>query len=197
MTQGCRLLGTAVSQVGLAADIASSVRELLRLVTLEQRSRSEVGREAHVPTVLLDIEVDGVRCVLQRMEPAAGHRSACLLSPRESEIAQMVAEGHTNRAIASVLEISCWTVSSHLRRVFAKLDVRSRAAMVARLLEQPDLPNTTDRVRPVPLARSRPPTTATPSPPCDVTWHRRSAPPRRGKPADTSSADALLDRPTR
>ncbi|MGH8904724.1 MAG: helix-turn-helix domain-containing protein [Egibacteraceae bacterium] len=124
--------------------------------------------------------------MLQRVEPAAGHRSACLLSPRESEIAQMVAEGHTNRAIASVLDISCWTVSSHLRRAFAKLDVRSRAAMVARLLEQPDLPSTTDRARPVPLARSGPSTTATPSPPRDATSRRRSAPPRRGKPADAS-----------
>ncbi|MGH3921666.1 MAG: helix-turn-helix transcriptional regulator [Pseudonocardiaceae bacterium] len=192
-----QVVGPCGSRVNLAADIASSVRELLRLAALEQRSCSEVGQDARVPTVLLDVEVDGVRCVLQRVEPVAGHRSTCPLSPRESEIAQMVAEGHTNKAIASVLEISCWTVSSHLRRVFAKLDVRSRAAMVARLLEQPDLPSATGRVRPAPLARSGPPTTATPSPPRDVAWHRRTASSRRGKPANASPADALLDRPTR
>jgi DNA-binding CsgD family transcriptional regulator len=59
---------------------------------------------------------------------------ATTLSPREGEIAEMVAQGHTNHAIATVLGISTWTVSTHLRRVFAKLGVNSRAAMVAGVL---------------------------------------------------------------
>jgi DNA-binding CsgD family transcriptional regulator len=37
--------------------------------------------------------------------------------------------------IADVLNISSWTVCTHLRRIFAKMGVGSRAAMVARLLE--------------------------------------------------------------
>jgi DNA-binding CsgD family transcriptional regulator len=53
------------------------------------------------------------------------------LSPREVEIARMVAQGHPNKVIAEVLEISEWTVATHLRRIFAKLGVTSRAAMVA------------------------------------------------------------------
>jgi hypothetical protein len=48
----------------------------------------------------------------------------------------MVAEGHSNKIIAEVLSISSWTVCTHLRRIFAKLGVGSRAAMVARLLER-------------------------------------------------------------
>ena len=47
----------------------------------------------------------------------------------------MVAEGYPNKTIAAVHDISSWTVRTHLRRVFAKLGVGSRAAMVARLLE--------------------------------------------------------------
>jgi DNA-binding CsgD family transcriptional regulator len=43
----------------------------------------------------------------------------------------MVAMGLTNAAIASKLNVSPWTVSTHLRRIFAKLDVTTRAAMVA------------------------------------------------------------------
>ena len=50
----------------------------------------------------------------------------------------MVARGCTNQAIASSLEISIWTVSTHLRRIFAKLAVSSRAEMVAHLLAQAD-----------------------------------------------------------
>jgi DNA-binding CsgD family transcriptional regulator len=56
------------------------------------------------------------------------------LSAREREIASMVAAGHPNKTIACALEISTFTVSTHLRRVFAKLGVSSRAAMVARLM---------------------------------------------------------------
>jgi DNA-binding CsgD family transcriptional regulator len=79
--------------------------------------------------VVLDLELEGVRYVLLREER---RRAPALvsLSSRELEIARMIARGHTNRTIAAVLEISPWTVSTHLRRVFAKLDVSSRAAMV-------------------------------------------------------------------
>jgi DNA-binding CsgD family transcriptional regulator len=76
--------------------------------------------------VLLDVEVDGVRCLLLRVPKAPA-----LLSPRELEVARMVAKGYPNKTIASILDISSWTVASHLRRVFSKLGVSSRAAMVA------------------------------------------------------------------
>lgn len=75
------------------------------------------------------VEYSGVRCVVT-LDAAAG---ANTLSPREQEIARLVARGATNRMIASVLEISAWTVSTHLRRIFAKLGVASRAEMVAKL----------------------------------------------------------------
>lgn len=53
------------------------------------------------------------------------------LSPREQEIVRLVAKGYPNKTIAGILDISPWTVSTHLRRVFAKLGVNSRAEMVA------------------------------------------------------------------
>jgi len=84
--------------------------------------------------LLLDVEVDGVRCVLTaRKHPGASHVNR--LTVREREIAHMVALGLTNVAIAGKLELSPWTVSTHLRRVFAKLDVSTRAAMVAVIAE--------------------------------------------------------------
>jgi DNA-binding CsgD family transcriptional regulator len=68
--------------------------------------------------------------LLGAARPTSGERVS--LTSREREIAR-IARGHTNRTIASVLEISPWTVSTHLRRIFAKLDVSSRAAMVGLL----------------------------------------------------------------
>ena len=84
--------------------------------------------------VVLEASVDGYRCVL--FAPVDEHSERAPLSPREREIARMVAEGYPNKTIAAVLEISSWTVSTHLRRVFAKLGVRTRAAMVARVVEE-------------------------------------------------------------
>lgn len=57
------------------------------------------------------------------------------LSPREKDIARMIASGLPNKTIASSLEISEWTVSTHLRRIFAKLGVSCRAAMVSKWFE--------------------------------------------------------------
>jgi DNA-binding CsgD family transcriptional regulator len=78
--------------------------------------------------------VDRVRCLLVRKNER--EVSQISFSPREREIAGMVAIGHPNKMIAAVLEIGSWTVCTHLRRVFAKLGVSSRAAMVARMMEE-------------------------------------------------------------
>jgi len=99
-------------------------------------------REASLPAdqgthVLMDLESDGVRCVLVRT--SATH-DVPLLSPREQEIARMIARGLPNKTIAAVLEISTWTVGTYLRRMFAKLHVSSRAALVAQLRHEPTDP---------------------------------------------------------
>ena len=108
-----------------------ALRKLLGLIDHDgTASESYAGSPEEV---LVDAEVDGFRYLLIRM-PRPG-RSRIQLSPREQEIVRMVAKGHPNKVIADVLNISSWTVCTHLRRIFAKLGVGSRAAMVAQLLE--------------------------------------------------------------
>lgn len=80
--------------------------------------------------VLLDVNIGDIRLLAVRRVHAG---PASLLSPREQEIAQMVARGYGNKKIASALDISSWTVASHLRRIFVKLQVSSRTAMVTSL----------------------------------------------------------------
>ncbi|MDR4508919.1 MAG: LuxR C-terminal-related transcriptional regulator [Candidatus Brocadiaceae bacterium] len=58
-----------------------------------------------------------------------------MLTRRELQIVMLVAEGKVNKQIANQLKISEWTVSTHLRRIFAKLGVDSRASMVYRCSE--------------------------------------------------------------
>ena len=58
-----------------------------------------------------------------------------LLTQRELQIVMLVAEGRVDKQIANQLKISKYTVSTHLRRIFAKLGVDSRAAMIYRCLK--------------------------------------------------------------
>jgi len=81
--------------------------------------------------VLFAVEVDGIQCVLSRARPPA---CVLTLTPRELEIARMIGNGLSDKAIATVLEISRYTVSTHLRRMYAKVGVTSRAALVAKTL---------------------------------------------------------------
>ncbi len=55
------------------------------------------------------------------------------LTPRELQIAELVAQGLTNAEIAARLWISQNSVKQALKRMFRKLDVSARAEMVARL----------------------------------------------------------------
>ena len=116
--------------------IETAVRNLVQLV------RGQEGEHLSFATgILLDMQVDDVRCRIETAVASAWEApAASLLSPRETEVARMVAQGYPNKAIAAVLEISSFTVSSYLRRIFAKLGVNSRAAMVARVLEHRLLP---------------------------------------------------------
>jgi len=53
------------------------------------------------------------------------------LTEREEQILKLLAEGMSNRAIGVVLHITESTVKSHLKSLFVKLDVTSRAEAIA------------------------------------------------------------------
>jgi DNA-binding CsgD family transcriptional regulator len=55
------------------------------------------------------------------------------LTPTEAEVAQLVAQGLTNREVAHALFISPHTVDANLRRIYRKLQVRSRTELARRL----------------------------------------------------------------
>lgn len=129
--------------------IERTVDQLIRQL-INDDARSQAVADTDADEIILDIEMGGIRYLAIRCGPrlqplesgeaeprpgGANPDSPTPLSPRELEIARMVAKGYANKKIASVLDISSWTVSSHLRRIYTKLDVTSRAAMVARLLE--------------------------------------------------------------
>lgn len=67
------------------------------------------------------------------LRPRRRDVSAPVLTPREHGVAQLVADGLTNREIAERLVVSVKTVEYHLGNAFTKLGVRSRAQLVAKV----------------------------------------------------------------
>jgi DNA-binding CsgD family transcriptional regulator len=118
------------------ATVVDALKEML------QRAEGGYLEIAEEPPdgVAVAFEHANMRCVLVVHASGARHN----LSPRESQIARLIADGATNPLIASVLDISLWTVSTHIRRIFAKLGVNTRAEMVAQLFGAPHHLSRTD-----------------------------------------------------
>ena len=125
--------GEQAQGVAEASDLIDDlIYQIVRLLGQQERV-SEDCKDCPSEAIVLDRTVADVRYVLIRMVAVIPNHAP--LSPREQEIVRMVANGHPTKVIAGVLNISCWTVTAHLRRIFTKLGVTSRPAMIARLVE--------------------------------------------------------------
>ncbi len=67
---------------------------------------------------------------LSRGKSGQGAGSVEGLTPRESEVFALVADGHSNQAIAKMLYVSPATVQTHRSHIMQKLDLHSRADLV-------------------------------------------------------------------
>jgi non-specific serine/threonine protein kinase len=63
--------------------------------------------------------------------PKQSRRAATELTRREREIADLVADGRSNKEIASTLVISFRTVEGHVEHILTKLGFTSRAQIAA------------------------------------------------------------------
>lgn len=63
-------------------------------------------------------------------------RGAVTLTPRESEILQLIAEGNTNKVIADVLKISVKTVEKHRQALMNRLNIHEIAGLTRYAIAQ-------------------------------------------------------------
>jgi DNA-binding CsgD family transcriptional regulator len=90
---------------------------------------SEFGMEGFSERARVELLATGERARSRTVETRND------LTPQETQISQLVAQGATNREIAGRLFVSPTTVEYHLRKVFAKLGVKSRTQLAHRILE--------------------------------------------------------------
>jgi DNA-binding NarL/FixJ family response regulator len=72
------------------------------------------------------------------LRPRTGLASATVdrLTPRENEVLALLSKGRVDKEIAQALGISAWTVHGHIKRIFERLQVRTRTEAVVRHLEK-------------------------------------------------------------
>ncbi len=57
------------------------------------------------------------------------------LTQKEQEVVRLLLDGKTNREVGNVLNVGEYTVKSHMKRIMAKLQVGTRAGIVAKILQ--------------------------------------------------------------
>jgi DNA-binding CsgD family transcriptional regulator len=150
------VLDRDIDRLAQAADVVTrSPRPLVRAGVFEDygtallRSGDLTAAGGHLDQAWAlydEVGANGARSGVQRVMRAAGIRRSwwqaadarpaagwVALTETEMRVAKLVGEGHTNKSAAAQLNVSANTVGTHLRSVFAKLDVRSRVQLTNQL----------------------------------------------------------------
>ncbi len=104
----------------------------LPMARLLQEARNQGGVADYATRLLLAFPTAEAAPASPAVMPAASSDLLEPLSDREIEVLQLIAEGLTNREIASRLYLTLNTVKAHTRNIYGKLDVHSRTQAVMR-----------------------------------------------------------------
>ena len=116
-------------------------RTLLVTGEVERRAKRKGAARVPLEDALGIFEGIGAKLWAQRatraLERVGGFTgTARELTPTERRVAELVADGKTNREVAHLLFVSVKTVEANLSRIFHKLGVRSRAELIRHVADQ-------------------------------------------------------------
>src|SRR4030042_1678128 len=124
-------------QMGAAGYIVKKAADTELVAAIRAVNRGESFIHPSLTLVLIE-------GYLQQPPPVRTKESAEELTPRETEVLRLVAQGYTSQQIAQSLTISVTTVETHRAHIMEKLGLRGRAQLfryaVSRGLLNPDEP---------------------------------------------------------
>jgi DNA-binding CsgD family transcriptional regulator len=117
-----------------------SARTLLALGEVHRRAKRrriarETLQEAHDRFTRLGARLWAERTEKEMARIGGRAPAGDELTPSERQIAELVAEGMTNKEVAAVLVVADRTIESALTQIYRKLDVRSRTELTRKLAE--------------------------------------------------------------
>jgi len=142
-----RLYGAAYAAYPMIADVLEPTARALYARSVAAARHSAGGadfdawvaqaRAAPLDQAVADaLAIDGFWIHREAKRTGGGARPSDTLSPREQEIAALIARGRTNREIATDLVIAERTAEAHVEHIRNKLGLRSRAQVAAWAADQ-------------------------------------------------------------
>jgi DNA-binding CsgD family transcriptional regulator len=119
--------------LGLALEAAGDRTEAVQHLMIASTMSEELGATRHRDRIDADLRRLGQTVHRRTRRGARGAYGITALTGREIEVAELVGTNATNRQIANDLFLSQKTVETHIRNIFNKLGVTSRAE-IARAL---------------------------------------------------------------
>lgn len=111
------------------ARLITEALRMLRDIPLDNAQRSRIAHTARGALAVLE---DGVARRELSTELSRWERSKLsALTPSERRVAELIAQGLTNRLAGEALHLSPRTIESHLRNAFIKLGVSNRTQLIA------------------------------------------------------------------
>jgi len=111
-------------------------RTLLVLGAVQRRAKRKAAARSALEESLAIAQRIGARLWVERaraeLQRVGGRSRSHGLTPTESRVAALVAEGQTNREVADALFVTVRTVEANLTRIYSKLGVRSRSELASR-----------------------------------------------------------------
>ncbi len=135
-------LGRALDELARLPLPFERARTLLALGTAQRHARQRRAARGTLEEALLLFDGLGASLWAERARSELGRisgraRSRGELTPTELRVAELVAQGLTNKEVAAALYVAPRTVEGTLSRVYAKLGVRSRTELAGRLAAAP------------------------------------------------------------
>lgn len=131
------LLERVVEKYADVADPFGRARALLALGLVRRRARQKRSARDAIEAAVAAFEEMGAAGWAARARAELGRIGGRTreegLSPAEQRVAELVAEGRTNREVAAALVLGERTVETHLTHIYAKLGVRSRTELAVTL----------------------------------------------------------------
>jgi non-specific serine/threonine protein kinase len=131
-------LAAAAADVRQMHGVLPSALERAAHQQWQAHARRKIGAEGFAENWILGraLPLDQAINIALETPSEKADASQNVLTPREAEVLQLIAEGQTNRQIAERLVLSPKTVSRHVDNIFQKLGVSSRAAATAAMLRK-------------------------------------------------------------